>query len=250
MINEHEFSAKIIEAFNKTGLPQLFQASTTSNGLEILMYDIIGSPECNGKVFAETLDAAAGAPLTIRLSSPGGNVFVGWEMYNTLKNYSGDSTVIVDGVCASIASIVALGADHVLTQDTSLWMIHNAWLGTTGNANELRDSADILDKIDANLRDIYAAKTGKAPEVWAEYMSAETWFSSSEAVAIGLVDKIAEAQPKAAVTIQPLNADTINEIRESLQLEHVGQLFRSIQADKMKMERALRVRRAKIQALR
>lgn len=232
MINEHEFSAKIIEAFNKTGLPQLFQASTTSNGVEILMYDIIGSPECNGKVFAETLDAAAGAPLTIRLSSPGGNVFVGWEMYNSLKNYAGDSTVIVDGVCASIASIVALGADHVLTQDTSLWMIHNAWLGTTGNANELRDSAAILDKIDGNLRDVYAAKTGKPAELWAEYMANETWFSSSEAVEIGLVDSIAKAAPKATSTVQPMNVvDPDHDI-------------------KMKMERALRVRRAKIQALR
>lgn len=197
---DSDFSARAIEAFKASGLPQTFNVvrNAVSTGVEIQVYDIIGTDETNATTFAAALEAANGAPVAIRLSSPGGSVFEGLTMMNSLKNYSGPTTVIVDGVCASIASVIALGADTVQTAENSLWMVHNAWLLTLGNAADLRDTATTLDKIDGNLRAIYAAKTKTDPQMWADIMAKETWFTADEAMAIGLVDAIAVPMKKEA----------------------------------------------------
>lgn len=126
-------------------------------------------------------------------------------MYNALRNYRGDTTVIVDGVAASIASVIALGAKKVLTQPRSMWMIHNAWLGVMGNSHELRAAADTLEKIDQNLVSIYANKTGQSRTVCADMMERETWFTSEEAMAVGLVDGIAETPPQASKAAKAKN---------------------------------------------
>jgi ATP-dependent protease ClpP protease subunit len=185
-----DINARALDLFHATGLPQTFQASQTDNGMEIQMYDVIGSVETNAKTFSDALDLADGCPVTIRLSSPGGSVFDGWAMYNTLKEYGGETTCVVDGVCASIASVIALAADTVRTQSASMWMVHNAWLATIGNSQELRDTANTLDKIDVTLAGIYADKTNSDATRWADLMAKETWFTSDEALAAGLVDEV------------------------------------------------------------
>lgn len=190
---QSKLSDKVLSAYLNTGLGTQFQAKRGDNGVSLRLYDVIGSQETNAKTFAAALGDADGAPLTLHLSSPGGSVFDGLAMYNTLKNYPGDTTVQVDGVCASIATIIALGADRVTTAENSLWMIHNAFVGTVGNAKGLRASADVLDKIDANLMAIYAAKTGSSPDKWASIMAEETWFTSDSAIEAGLVDAMTPA---------------------------------------------------------
>lgn len=194
MITLPDFASHNTQTFNmfaKTGLQTVFATAPGVNGYEMTIYDVIGTAETNSTTFTAGLEQAAGAPITIRLSSPGGSVFEGWTMANSLRNYPGDSTVIIDGVCASIATALALAANRVEMAETSLFMIHNSWLATVGNAADLRDSAAVLDKIDANLRSIYAAKSGQDSATWAIKMAAETWFLPEEAIAAGLVDAIA-----------------------------------------------------------
>lgn len=239
---DSDFSARAIEAFKASGLPQTFKvaSNTESTGVEIQVYDIIGTDETNATTFAAALESANGAPVTIRLSSPGGNCFEGWTMFNSLRNYAGPTTVVVDGVCASIASVIALGADTVQTAETSLWMVHNAWLLTVGNAADLRAQATTLDKIDGNLRAIYSAKTKTDPQMWADKMAAETWFTADEALAIGLVDAIAvpkKAEPSKAKasdskTYAEIDAaeiicgiSTVNEVRKRNHLGAIKAVF-------------------------
>jgi ATP-dependent protease ClpP protease subunit len=211
------FNPEALAKFAATGLPQGFKSANTPAGVEIQIYDIIGTEDCNEVSFSDALANAGGADVTIRLNSPGGSVFSGWAMFNALKEYAGQSTVIVDGVAASSASIVALGADKVLTQETSLWMVHNGWTITAGNADELRASAEILDKIDDNMKRIYAAKTNTDPETWVAIMANETWFSSSEAVKIGLADGIYEApKPAALTTAQSLLSDQPGDVAKAV----------------------------------
>src|SRR5947209_12163091 len=112
-----DFSSKldtqVLEAFAQTGLPTQFKAQKASNGVELMLYDVIGTAETNARTFAQALTDAGDAPLTIRLSSPGGSVFDGLAMHNLLAKYPGDTKLIVDGVCCSIATVLALGAKHV-----------------------------------------------------------------------------------------------------------------------------------------
>ena len=256
-----EYSAKAMREFVNSELPKSFTAAQAGNGYEMTIYDVIGSDQTNAATFSEALAEADGAPITIRLSSPGGNVFEGLAMYNSLKNYEGDSTVVVDGVCASIATVFALGANRVLTQDASLWMAHCSWLLTVGNATDLRAEADTLEKIDGNLASIYASKTGQDAAAWRVMMSMETWFTSAEALAIGLVDGIAESPAKPAAKPQASAREPIQTVEEAVaEMEScITRLRNEIAAlrpppteaeVKLTMDKALRMRRARIATLR
>jgi ATP-dependent protease ClpP protease subunit len=246
-----EFNFKALQAFNESGLPRTFKAAATSTGYEIQMYDIIGSEETNSSTFAAALTEAGGGPVTIRLSSPGGSVFDGWTIYNQLRAYDGDTTVIVDGVAASIASCIALGAKTVLTSDTSMWMVHNAWKLTVGNASELRAEADVLDKIDENLAAIYAAKSGREPADWAAMMQAETWFTSAEAIKAGLADRISDAGPKkesrkALIDEMAIGILTVKDTRANLDIYTSDVIDQQTPENAVDTHaRELRVRRAK-----
>lgn len=196
MMNIQEIAAKLnprsVELFQNAGLSPTFQSvkNQAQTGYDLTIFDIIGTDETNSETFQTALDACEGAPITIHLSSPGGSVFDGITMYNSLRNYAGASTVVIEGVCASIATVFALGADQVIVQPSALMMIHSAWVAVVGNAVELRQSADILGKIDDTIMQVYAAKTGEPASVWATKMAAETWYSADEAVAAKLVDAI------------------------------------------------------------
>jgi ATP-dependent protease ClpP protease subunit len=196
MINPQ--ARRLMEA---AGLPRVFALAprtADSERLEMTIYDLIGTDETNAGTFAAALQDAGGRPLTIRLSSGGGSVFEGWAMAAALRKYPGASTVVVDGVCASIATCIALAADEVFTAETSLWMVHNAWTAAVGSAGDFRDMAETLDLIDENLAQVYARATGGTAAHWAKLMAAESWFNAETAVAAGL------CQP------EPLNAQALS----------------------------------------
>lgn len=128
--------------------------------------------ECNG---IEELD--------IYINSGGGSVWAGVAIYNILKRFNAKKTVHIDGLAASIASVIALAGDEVIMPKNSFMMIHKAWCYTSGNADELRATADMLDTIEKSIVNIYMENAHEDIEesFVKELMSAETWLEAEKA---------------------------------------------------------------------
>lgn len=148
--------------------------------------------------FVEEIKGLAVGTLNVFINSPGGDVFDGLAIMNALRRHTAKVNIVVDGLAASAASFIAVGAgDTVTMMPNSQMMIHNATGGIVGNAADLREWADMLDKQDANIAEIYAkaaARRGAESDVehWAGLMTDETWFMASEAVEAGLADQVGE----------------------------------------------------------
>lgn len=151
---------------------------------------------------------AKGEPLDIQISSPGGFVLEGLEIYNLIRNYSGEKTTHLMGAAASMASYIALAGDTVRAEANTVYMIHNALGGAYGNAADLRKAADIYEGFSNLIAAAYVAKTGKSMAEIKALMDAESWFFGPEAKEAGFVDEIiGEAtQDKAAAIAQTRTA--------------------------------------------
>jgi ATP-dependent Clp endopeptidase proteolytic subunit ClpP len=126
----------------------------------------------------------------LHINSPGGEVYEGIAILNSLRRHQATVTAIVDGLAASAASFIAVGADHVVMGRNTEMMIHDAWGIVLGPAADMHHMGDRLDKISNNIASVYAAKAGGSDASWREHMLAETWYSAQEAVDAGLADKI------------------------------------------------------------
>ena len=125
---------------------------------DIYIFDEIGTYGVTAQEFITDIKGLKDMPINLRINSLGGDVFDGMAMYNVIKRREAKTTVYIEGIAASIATIIALGADEVVMAENSLFMIHNAWGGTMGEAKDMRKSADTLDKISNELTDIYRKK--------------------------------------------------------------------------------------------
>ena len=176
-----------------------FSIKAAGNTAEISIYEEIGYWGVTAKDFAADLNALKGiTDITLRINSPGGSVFDGMAIYNLLKQHQAQITVYIDGLAASMASAIAMAGDLVVMPENSMMMIHNPWTMTSGDAEELRKNADLLDKIKIALLSAYATKTGLSEEEISDYMNEETWFTGSEAVALGFADEVESAVEIAA----------------------------------------------------
>lgn len=158
----------------------------------IFVYDVIDAYwGVNAKDFAlQVLALPDDATLNLRINSPGGDVFEARAMIAALSQFRGRIVTHVDGLAASAASYLALAADEVRMTDGAFMMIHNAWGFAIGNAAEMRELADVLEKVDESIAADYARRTGKPADEIATLMAAETWFSAEEAKDFGFVDEI------------------------------------------------------------
>lgn len=138
--------------------------------------------------------------ITVRINSYGGSVTDGLAIYNALKRHRATITVSIDGIAASIASLIAMAGDTVQMADNAQLMIHAPWGGAYGNATQMREYADLLDRWAESMAGSYAAKSGKTREDVLAWLtdSADHWFSADEALAEGLVDEVVDAIPIAA----------------------------------------------------
>lgn len=157
----------------------------------------------SAKEFAVALAALPTDTQEIRLhiNSPGGEVFEAVAILNQLRQHRARVVAIVDGIAASAASFLAAGADETIMAPNSTLMVHDAWGICVGNAADMRDLGDLLDKLSDNIASIYSAKAGGSIEDWRSVMLAEAWFTADEAVAAGLADSIdgvAEAEAENA----------------------------------------------------
>lgn len=161
-----------------------------SGTAEMLVYDEIGYWGITAKDFAVALAGITASTINVRINSPGGDVFDGLAIYNSLKAHPATINTFVDGWAASAASFIMLAGDTVSAAKSSMVMIHNAWGLGIGNAADMRSLADVLDKIDAQIADIYSAKSGKDQAACLAAMGAETWFTGDEAKVFGLVNSV------------------------------------------------------------
>lgn len=138
--------------------------------------------------------------LNIYINSPGGDVFEGTTISNMLKRKKCTKNVHVDGLAASIASVIAMAGDNIIMPSNSMMMIHNAWTYTAGNSNDLRKLADDLDKINASIRQAYLDKAGDKlnEETITSLMDNETWLTAQECFDYGLCDVVGEDKSIAA----------------------------------------------------
>lgn len=161
---------------------------------EISIYDEIGFWGVSAASFAQDLKSCGNnlKQINLHIHSPGGDVFDGIAIYNLLKNHPANVTVYIDGLAASMASVIAMAGNEVIMPENAMMMIHKPWGIQGGDAEDMRKYADLLDKVENTLIPAYATKTGKTPEELAEMLSAETWLNGKECVEQGFADKLAE----------------------------------------------------------
>lgn len=160
---------------------------------ELYLYDEIGPAYwglIDAKMVIDALEEFKGQRVVVRINSPGGSVFEANAIYNALSRHPGGVDVEIDALAASAASYIAMAGKRIGIAENAMMMIHNAWTIAIGNANDLRETAALLDKMDATITDMYAARSGTDREQIASWSAAETWFTAKEAVEAGLADEI------------------------------------------------------------
>jgi ATP-dependent Clp protease, protease subunit len=173
---------------------------------EVLLYEDIGGwfGGVTAKDFYADLRALGTVEtLNIRINSMGGEVFEGLAIYRHLAEHAARKVVHVDGIAASIASIIAMAGSEIHVAEAGRIMIHDASGACWGTADQMRETADRLESITGSLTDIYVARTGAKREQVREWMLAETWFTADEAVKAGMATKIA-ANVRMAAHFDPL----------------------------------------------
>jgi ATP-dependent protease ClpP protease subunit len=170
---------------------------------EIFLYDAIGDPWW-GMIGAENvigdLAKMAGKRVTMRIASPGGSVDEGRLIYNALKRYQGGVDVVVDSSAYSIASYIAMAGDRVVMAKNAMMMIHAPLTLAMGNAAQLRETANILDKYADSVIAAYVEKSGKTEKEISKIMEGNgkedgTWYTAQEAVDANFATEIGDILP-------------------------------------------------------
>jgi len=181
-------------------------AAAGGKPVEVCIYDVIGYWGISAKQFLDDAKAKGvfdAKAIDLRIHSPGGDVMDGLAIYNTLSRLSASVRIFIDGIAASMASVIACLPNAQVHMPENAWvMIHKPWGGTCGNADDMRDTADWLDRNEAMLLSIYEKKTGKSREELAALLTEETWLDGAQAVEMGFADFL-EAPLQAAAAINP-----------------------------------------------
>jgi ATP-dependent protease ClpP protease subunit len=157
---------------------------------EVYVYDEIGFFGVSAADFVRDLAGVSAPRIDLHLNTPGGSIFDGIAIYNGLRHHPARVTSIVDSLAASIGSVIAMAGDEIVMAEHSQMMIHDGLGMAIGNADDMRETAELLERQSDNIAGIYAARAGGTPGQWRERMRAETWYTDAEAVRAGLADRI------------------------------------------------------------
>lgn len=163
---------------------------------DIYIYDVVGGWDgTSARQFATDLNALGKLDtLNVFINSPGGSVFEGVAIYNTLVRNRAKKIVQIDGLAGSIASIIAMAGDEIIIAKNGYMMIHNPFAMAIGYASELRAVADRLDKMRETLLETYVDRSSSTAKQIGDWMDAETWLNAEETVAAGLADKVSAVE--------------------------------------------------------
>ena len=174
------------------------KAESSDSIADIYIFDEVGTFGVTAQSFIEEIKAFKDVPMNLHINCVGGDVFEGMAIYNVIKKRTAKTTIYIEGIAASMGSVIALAGDEVIMAENSLFMIHNAWGGAMGEASEMRKTAALLEKISGEIADIYIKKTRLPYDRVKEMMDEETWLSAEEAFNLGFVDSISDAIKVAA----------------------------------------------------
>ncbi len=174
------------------------QGKATDAVAEVYIFDEIGAYGITAQDFISEMKEYKDTPVNLRINCIGGDVFDGMAMYNIIKKREAKTTAYIEGIAASMGSVIALAADEVVMAENSLFMIHNAWGGAMGEAEDMRKTASILEKISGEIANIYERKTRLSLNRIVEMMDKETWLNAQEAYELGFIDLISDSIKVAA----------------------------------------------------
>lgn len=167
--------------------------------VQVSIHDEIGAFGISARDFIAAVNAIpADTDIDLSIHSPGGDVFDGLAIYHVLARRRDRLTARIEGLAASAASLIAMAAGRIEMPANAFMMIHNPWTVALGDAEDLRDTAEVLDKIGGSLVDIYIARSGQDAEQVREWLAAETWMDGREAVERGFADVLLPALAVAA----------------------------------------------------
>lgn len=161
--------------------------------------------------FAADLDGITAPNIEVQINSPGGDVFDGIAIFNALRAHPATVTTRVDGLAASIASVIAQAGDRRTILSGGQMMIHEAWGLSIGPAADHREMADLLDKQSGVIASIYAERSGRDQDEFRQMMGSETWLTADEAVDAGLADEVVNPSSAQASSAGPTLRDEISE---------------------------------------
>lgn len=179
-----------------------------AEGNTIFLYDVIASSKAeaewfggvDAETFVQTIRGMTG-DVSLRINSPGGDVFAARAMAQAIRDHQGTVTAYVDGYAASAASFVTSVADKTVMSQGSMMMIHKAWSIALGNADDFMATAALLEKIDGTIVETYQAAAEKRKKTAPDFlgmMAAETWLTAQEAIDAGLADEVSADAVKAS----------------------------------------------------
>lgn len=161
--------------------------------------------------FRSELNSGEG-DITVWINSEGGNTFAAAQIYNMLKEYKGKVTVKIDAIAASAASVIAMAGDEIQISPVGMMMIHNPWLSTQGDAEEMKTAARFLEDVKESILNAYELKTKLPREQIAQMMDDETWFHAQKAVELGFADKIIGAENQTAENNSAVNISSRRQV--------------------------------------
>ncbi len=208
------------------------EAKDEDDNAEIIIYDVVGWPYNDAFDLIRNLGTIKAKNISVRINSPGGDVFDGVAIFNALKEHPAHVTTKIEGLAASIASIIALAGDEVQAHKNAMYMVHDPWVLAAGNQYDLREIADILGKIGGNMLDIYYDKSNIGKRELKQMMKDETWFTAAEAKDRGLIDTILDTGAAKAKFDLSIYANVPDELEDS---DREGATL-----SKQEIERALR----------
>lgn len=174
------------------------EAGEEAKRATLYLYDVIGLDYWDGsgisaQRLAADLEQLGPVALDVRINSPGGDVAEGVAIYNLLARHSAEVIVHVDAIAASIATVIAMAGTEIRMSEAGLLMVHQPWTWASGDAPEMRRTADVLDKYWSAILATYARRTGRRAETIAKKVddaSGEWWMTAEEAVAQGFADVV------------------------------------------------------------
>lgn len=188
--------ARLTDVLGRSGRPEdaapgWYQIKNADGeNAEIMIFDEIGYFGVSAEQFVNELGRISASTITVKINSPGGDVFDGLAIYNALRGHASKVVTQVEGLAASAASFIAMAGDEIAMHESSFMMVHHPWTFALGNAKDLRAVADILEKIGGSLVDIYAKKSGLPVEDVDKMLTDETWLTAAEARDLSLIDRV------------------------------------------------------------
>jgi len=174
------------------------KAAANNQPAEVLLYDEIGFWGVTAADFIADFNAINDSNITLRINSPGGSVFEGMAIYNAIRRHKATITTQIDGIAASMASIIALAGDYIKMSETAYYMIHNPFGFSMGTAKDLRKDAQLLDEMADQMVNIYQSKSTLSREEIIAAMDDETWYTGPTALTAGFVSELTETLDAAA----------------------------------------------------